>query len=185
LLDINLSDMKTQVKIKNETLIRLLIILSWIMFIGLLIKAGSIFLSYIISTINPEAAKSLHKGMNLSAYLDASFVNYTFIVGYKVILYVLQAYVAFLLTKLLSRLNLARPFSSPVVLTMQIMTYTILGIWVFAMLHNGHVAILEKVYGIVPNYISGEFLFLAGIVYIFAQIFKRGADLQSENELTV
>jgi hypothetical protein len=177
--------MKTQVKIKNETLLRLLNILSWIMFIGLLIKAGSIFLSYIISTLNPEAAKNLYKGLNLSAYLDAGFVNYTFIVAYKVILYILQAYVAFLLTKLLSRLNLARPFSSYVVMMMQIMTYTILGIWVFAMLFNGHVAILEKVYGIVPTYISGEFLFLAGIVYIFAQIFKRGAELQSENELTV
>jgi hypothetical protein len=68
---------------------------------------------------------------------------------------------------------------------MQIMTYTILGIWVFAMIYNIHVGILEKVYGIAASYISGDFLFLAGVVFIFAQMFKRGVEIQHENELTV
>ena len=33
--------------------------------------------------------------------------------------------------------------------------------------------------------ISGDFIFLAGIVYVFSQIFKKGVEIQSENELTV
>ena len=32
---------------------------------------------------------------------------------------------------------------------------------------------------------STEFLFLAGIVFVIAQIFKRGLEIQNENELTV
>jgi hypothetical protein len=32
---------------------------------------------------------------------------------------------------------------------------------------------------------TGEFLFLAGIVFVIAQIFKRGIEIQTENELTV
>jgi hypothetical protein len=160
-------------------------ILSWIVFIGLLIKAGSVFVSYMISLKNPEAAKDLYEGLDLSAYMNASIVNYTFVVAYKVILYGLQAHIAYLFTKLLSRLNISKPFNSYVVMMMQIMTYTILGIWVFAMIYNIHVGILEKVYGIAASYISGDFLFLAGVVFIFAQMFKRGVEIQHENELTV
>jgi hypothetical protein len=32
---------------------------------------------------------------------------------------------------------------------------------------------------------AGEFLFMAGLVFIISPIFKRGVELQSENELTV
>lgn len=35
------------------------------------------------------------------------------------------------------------------------------------------------------NWISGEFIFLAGVIFIIAQIFKKGIELQSENELTI
>lgn len=170
---------------KTGRLLRLMNILSWIVFIGYLIKAGTVVISYLVSTQNPEAARDLYDGLDLSAYMNASFVNYTFVVAYKVILYGLQAYIAFLITKLLSRLNLSKPFNSYGVLLMQIMTYTILGIWVVAMIYNIHVAILEKVYGVAASYISGDFLFLAGIVFIFAQIFKRGVEMQYENDLTV
>ncbi len=32
---------------------------------------------------------------------------------------------------------------------------------------------------------SSEFLFMAGIIFIIALIFKRGVEIQSENELTI
>lgn len=177
--------MKTRLNSKTERLLKVMKILSWIVFIGLLIKTGAVVVSYMVSTQNPVAAKDLYDGLDLSAYMNAGFVNYTFVVGYRVILYGLQAHIAYLFTKLLSRLNISKPFNSYVVMMMQIMTYTILGIWVFAMIYNIHVAILEKIYGITATYISGDFLFLAGVVYIFAQMFKRGVEIQHENELTV
>jgi hypothetical protein len=33
--------------------------------------------------------------------------------------------------------------------------------------------------------VSGETLFLAGVVFVIAQIFKKGVEIQSENELTI
>jgi len=53
------------------------------------------------------------------------------------------------------------------------------------MVHNIHIAIVDKLYGITSDYIPGDFLFIAGIVYVFAQMFKPGVEIQSENELTV
>lgn len=172
-------------KSKTENLLIVMNILAWVVFIGLLIVAGSITISYIVSIGNPQAAKDLYKGMDLSAYRQHSFAQYTVVVGYKVILYITQAYIAFLMTRLLSGLNISRPFSADVVKLMQQISYSILFVWIVVMVYNIHVAILEKSYGIVATYISGDSIFLAGIVYVLSQMFKRGVEIQSENELTV
>ena len=172
-------------KPKAENLLIVLNILSWIAFVGIAIKAGSFIISYIVSIGNPIASKNLYNGTDYSAYRDQSFAHYTFIVLYKVAFYVMQAYVAFLLTRLLSKLNISRPFSTDVAALLQKISIYILGIWVLAMVNNIHIAILDKLYGIVPIYISGDFIFFAGIVYVLAQLFKRGVEIQSENELTV
>jgi hypothetical protein len=102
-------------KSKTEKLLRIMNVLAWIIFIGLMIVAGSIIISYLVSINNAEAAKDLYKGMDLYAYRQYSFGNYTFLVLYRVILYITQAYIAFLMTKLLSKLNISKPFNTEVV----------------------------------------------------------------------
>jgi hypothetical protein len=160
-------------------------ILAWIVFIGLATIAGAIIISWFVSIGNALAAKDLYKGLDLYAYRRHSLLQYTFVVGYKVIWYIIQAYIAFLMTSLLSKLNIARPFNADVVKLMQRISYSILLVWLVAMAYDIHVGILEKSYGLVATYISGDSIFLAGIVYILAQMFKRGVEIQSENELTV
>ena len=172
-------------KSKTEKLLTIMNILAWVVFIGLLIKAGSIIISYFVSISNDEAAKNLYRGLDLSAYKHQNFWHYTFLVGYKVILCVTQAYIAFLLTSLLTRLNISKPFNADVVKLLQKISYSILCVWLVAMVHNIHLAILGKMYGLSTTYISGEFIFLAVIVYILAQMFKRGVELQQEQDLTV
>ena len=170
---------------KAENLLIVLNILSWIAFVGIAIKAGSVIISYVVSIGNPIASKNLYNGTDFSAYRELSFGHYTFIVLYRILFYVMQAYVAYLLTRLLSNLNIAKPFNAEVAELLQKIGIYILGVWVVAMLYNIHIAILDKLYGIVPTYISGDFIFFAGIVYVLAQLFKRGVEIQSENELTV
>lgn len=172
-------------KSKTETLLTVMKILAWIVFIGLMVVAGSIIISYFVSIRNALAAKDLYKGMDLYPYRQYSFVHYSFIVGYKVLLNITQAYIAFLMTSLLSRINISKPFNADVVKLMQKICYSILCVWLVTMVHNIHVAILEKSHGLVATYISGDSIFLAGIVYVLAQMFKRGVEIQTENELTV
>jgi hypothetical protein len=172
-------------KSKAENLLMVMHILAWVVFIGLVTIAGSIIISWFVSLGNSQAAKDLYKGLDLSAYRQHSFVQYTFVVGYKVVWYITQAYIAFLMTSLLSKLNIARPFNADAVKLMQKISYSILCVWLVAMAYNIHVGILEKRYGLVATYISGDSIFLAGIVYVLAQMFKRGVEIQSENDLTV
>src|ERR1700693_2546001 len=110
-------------KSKTENLLMAMNVIAWVVFIGLAIVAGSIIVSWFVSIVNPQAAKNLYRGMNLYAYRQQSFANYTFVVGYKVILNITQAYIAFLMTRLLSRLNISRPFNADIAQLMQKISY--------------------------------------------------------------
>ncbi|PQJ77370.1 DUF2975 domain-containing protein [Polaribacter glomeratus] len=170
---------------KTAKILKVMHILSWIVFIGLCIKTGAILISYFISTGSPEAARNLYTGLDLSEYYNHSFRQYTFIVSYKVALFATEAYIAFLVTELLSSLNLEKPFNLVVQKLMQNISYSIFNLWVLAILHNAHVKFLAKKYDYSMDLFSSDFIFLAGVIFIFAQMVKRGIEIQSENDLTI
>ncbi len=170
---------------KTANILKVMHILSWIVFIGLCIKTGAILISYFVSIGNPEAAKDLYAGLNLSEYYNLSFTQYTFIVSYKIALFATEAYIALLVTKLLKALNLEKPFNIEVQKLMQNISYSIFNLWILAMLHNTHIQYTGKKYGFSMDLFSSDFLFLAGVIFIFAQIVKRGIEIQSENDLTI
>ena len=170
---------------KTEKILKTMHILSWIVFIGLCIKTGAILISYFVSIGNPEAAKNLYAGLDLSEYYNHSFRQYTFIVSYKVALFATEAYIAYLVTKLLTSLSLEKPFNIEVQKLMQSISYSIFNLWILAMIHNSHVQFIGKRYQFSMDLFSSDFLFLAGVIFIFSQIVKRGIEIQSENELTI
>ncbi|KGL62665.1 DUF2975 domain-containing protein [Polaribacter sp. Hel1_85] len=170
---------------KTKQLLKVMHVIAWIVFIALCIKTGAILISYFVSISNPEAAKNLYEGLNLFEYYNHSFLQYSFIIGYKVLLFSVEAYIAFLVTKLLSGLNLEKPFNFNVQKLMQKISYSIFYLWILAIVHNTQVQYLGKKYRFTIDLFSSDFIFLAGIIFIFAQIVKRGIEIQSENELTI
>ncbi len=170
---------------KTENLLKIMYVIAWAVFIGLLIKTGVILINYFISVGNPEASKNMFGDLNLWDYYNHSFYQYSMIVGYKVFIFAIEAYIALLITKLLSKLNLEKPFNTQVHTMMQKISSNIFFLWIIAMIHNTHVQFLGKRYEFPMDLFSSDFIFLAGIIFIFAQIVKRGIELQVENELTI
>jgi hypothetical protein len=170
---------------KTKRILKIMHIFAWIVFIGLSIKAGGVVISYFVSLGNEEAAKDLYEGMNLIAYKQYSLTQYSIIVGYRILQFSFQAYIAFLVIKLLSNLNIHRPFNAIALKSMQTISYSLLWLWVIVVAHNIHVGILEATQGITATLLSSEFVFIAGIVYVFSLLFKRGLELQKENDLTI
>ena len=66
----------------TERILKIMKFFSWFAFIGLLIKSGTILVTYLLSISNAEAAKNMYEGLNLYEYLNYSFLNYTIIVFY-------------------------------------------------------------------------------------------------------
>jgi len=171
---------------KTESLLAIMNVLAWITFVGLLIKAGAILISYAVSISNPVAAKNLYNGLNLSAIRQFDFWHYSATVSLMIALPVLEAYIAFLMIMVLSRIKMVSPFKIEISMLLEKISYYILVTWLLTLIYDMHLKWLSKhVSGIEQNYISLEFIFLAAIVFVIAQIFKKGVEIQSEHELTV
>ena len=78
------------------------------------------------------------------------------------------------------------PFKIEVARIIQRIGYVLLGTWFIAMLSNAHTGwLLKKKGALHGDWVAGEFIFMAGLVFIISQVFKRGVEIQSENDLTV
>ena len=170
---------------KTEKLLKIMKFFSWLAFIGLMIKSGAILVTYLLSISNAEVAKNLYEGMNLFEYRNYSFIHYSLIVFYKIILFAIEAYIAYLVIKLLQNLNIKQPFNLDVQKCMQKISYSIFYLWVLAIVHNTHMQLIGKKHDFLMYLFSSDFVFLSAIIFIFAQIVKRGIDIQSENDLTI
>ena len=175
-----------ETKTKTGQILTVMRILAWVAFIGFMIEAGAILFSYGVSWINPEEARNLYKGLNLYDLRQLNVWYYTYAVSFMVGLSAMKSFVWYLVIKTLSKINLANPFKMEVAQTLERISHVLFGTWVVGMLSSAYSAWLLKTTGeAFVNYVSGEFIFVAGLVFIISQIFKRGVEIQSENELTV
>lgn len=169
-------------KTKTQSILTVMNVLSWVAFIGLMIKCGAILFTFALSLFNEIVAKDLYEGWNLYELKKSSLVDYSLVIALTAGLLAIKAYVAHLVIKTLSKINLSNPFQWEVANLMEKISIMILTLWLLSLGSYAYQEYLE-----LPNleWNGGETLFLAGVIFIFAQIFKKGIEIQSENDLTV
>jgi hypothetical protein len=173
-------------KSRTEKILAVMYVLAWIAFIGLIVEAGAILVSYGVSVANPVAAKDLYMKMNLYGLRQSNFWYYTVKVIMMIALLVLKAYTAWLVVKVLSGIKLKDPFTMETAKMLERISYFILATWILDLLHNAYTKWLsEGIAGFRDSLVLNEFIFLAGVVFVIAQIFKKGVEIQSENDLTI
>jgi hypothetical protein len=173
-------------KTRTEQILVVMYFLAWVAMIGFLIKAGGILFSYSISIVSPDAAKYLYDGLDLHELREFNFWHYTLSISFLVVFPLMKAYVSFLALKTLSEVNMINPFTSEVSDKLERISYALLGAWMIAMLSNAHTSWIQHRIGVLQgDWIAGDFIFMAGLVFIISKVFKRGVELQSENDLTV
>lgn len=162
-------------------------VLFWIAFIGLCIKTGAILVSFFVSLfVNPVAAKDLYLGLNLSDLHSFSKLYYILTISLLIVLTGLKAYIAYLAVKFFMKFKLSKPFGTELTGLFLKIGYVALGTGVLAIIANGFCKWVMKNGIAVPIDWSGnEILFFAGVIYLFALVFKKGTELQNENDLTV
>ncbi|GAB3006484.1 hypothetical protein GCM10027051_02230 [Niabella terrae] len=178
---------------KTKTILLLLNILAWILFVALCVQAGAIIVSSIVWLVMPESVDRLYKWNDLTVLFNYDHGHFTALVAIISIVTVLKACLFYLIIRLISdkQLSLSRPFSK------QVQRFTLLGA-VLALL----IGLFSK-YGVdyarwltdkkipIPDPAALEldgahvWIFMAVILFVIAQVFKRGMELQAESELTV
>lgn len=173
-------------KTKTENILTVMNILAWVAFIGLMIKAGAILVAFAVTCISPDAAKNLYEGLDLYSLRQYSMTQYTLNVLMRVGILILEAYTAYLVIKVLSKIKMINPFTMDIAKVLERISYFILVIGVVALFYNTHLGYMMKaVAGLQRDFEPGGYLFMAGVVFVIAQIFKKGVEIQTENELTV
>jgi len=173
-------------KTKTETILVVMNVLTWILFIGLMIEAGAILVSYGVSIVNPTAATKMYKGLDFYSLSQYDFWHYTGIISLKAAILIIEAYTAFLVIKVLSAIKITNPFTMDVAQRLEKIAYMLILAWGAIILYNGQLKWLSKeVAGLQERSLSAELIFYAGLVFVIAQIFKKGVEIQTENELTV
>ncbi len=174
-------------KINTNRVLSIMKIISRVVFIGLCIKTGVLLITSLFSLfMNPEAAGNLYLGLDLSEMYATNRWYYVNTLSFIVALSALKAYLFYLVTKIFLKFNLNHPFTPTVVSLIGKISHIALGIGVVALIAQSYSErLLHRGLEIDQNWGSEEFLFLAGIIFIIALVFKRGVEIQLENELTI
>lgn len=156
-----------------EWFLKAMRIIAWIVFMWMLVKAGAIVMSYGASINNPEGAKDLYRGLDLSRYYEASFFHYSIIAFYHIVLFLLQAYIALFAARLLSESSLTNLQSEKVFAVLHKISSTAFIALVVGIAHNIHVEAIAKFAQITADSFAGEYLFMIGLICALSYLFKK------------
>ena len=183
-----------EIRITTQQILNVLHIVSWVIFIGLCVVAGGIIFSTIYTLgFNPIAAKSFWNKADLSGLYDFDkgyFISETIFMS---IVAVMQAILFYLIVKIFhnKKLNLTQPFNTEMTRFISNMSYLTLGIGLFSFWGAKNTKWLVTKGVTMPDVQSlglggGDVWIFMGItLLVIAKVFKRGVEIQSENDLTI
>lgn len=174
----------------NKVVLQVLHVISWVIFIGLCIEAGALIFNFVFTLIKPIASQNIYKGLNFSEMYEKQFLHYVGVMIFMIVLSVLKASLFYLVVLIFQKINLVNPFHETIGKLIEKLSYEALSIAIISvvfiqytkqLLHKGYVVSNLEHYADD----TAAFFMMAAILFVIAQVFKKGIELQKENELTV
>ncbi len=183
-----------EIKIGSKEVLTILHVLAWIIFIGICIEAGGIiFNTFFALVINPIGAKNFWMQIDLSNLISYDSGYFFVVTGIMSIVSLMKAILFYLIVKLFynKQFDFSHPFNTTLNKFISNLAYLTFGIGLFSIWGLKYTAWL-RLNGIdVPSveelHIGGAdvWLFMSVVLFVIAQIFKRGIEIQTEIDLTV
>jgi hypothetical protein len=167
-----------------------LYIVAWLIFVGLSIEAGGLIVNFFFSLYNPEFIQNLYQKLDLTEMYNDSKLTFFGIYSFVLIISILKAVLFYIVIRLMHKMNLSKPFTSFVSRQISLIGYFTLSIGLLSYIARQTAKSLIH-YGYATDSLnqfwvdSQAFIVMGAVVYIIATIFKKGVDLQNENDLTV
>lgn len=175
---------------RNNLIFKGLHIVTWIIFVGLCIEAGGLIVNFVFSLYRPEFVRNLYQKLDLSQMYNLSKWAFFGMYGFILVISVLKAYLFFVIIRLISKLNLLKPFNSYVSDQITKISYFTLSIGLLSFIAR-QAAEKLKFHGFETDTLnqfwadSQAYILMAAVIYVIATIFSRGVEIQNENDLTV
>lgn len=174
----------------NNIVFKALKIVAWVIFVGLCIEAGGLIVNFIFSLSRPELVQNLYQKLDLSKMYESSKSAFYSIYSFIIVISLLKAYLFYLVIVLVTKIDLSKPFNSFVSKQITKISYYTFSIGLVShiaqqtaknLMHRGfETDNLNQFWND-----SQAFILMAAVIYVIATIFKKGIDIQNENELTV
>lgn len=165
-------------------------VVAWIIFVGLCIEAGALLVNFVISIYKPEIVSRLYEKLDLSELYAYSEYSYFGMYSFILFIAMLKAYLFYVVIELVSKLSLSKPFSDYVADKISKISYYTFSIGLISYIGQESARDLEhrglKLDALNKFWADSEaFILMAAVIYVIAQIFKRGIEIQNENDLTI
>lgn len=165
-------------------------IMAYVIFIGLCIEAGSLIVNFFFSLFKPEFVQNLYQKLDLIELYKYSKLIFFGIYSFILFISFLKAYLFYIVIRLMHKMDLTKPFNTFVSSQILQISYYTLSIGLFSyvarqlaknLIHHGFV--IDNLNQFWTD--SQAFILMGAVIYIIATIFKKGVDIQNENDLTV
>lgn len=167
-----------------------LYIVAWIIFVGLSIEAGGLIVNFFFSLYKPEFVQNLYQKLDLAEMYKDSRLAFFGIYGFILTISILKACLFYIVIRLMHKMDLSKPFNTFVARQISQISYYTLSIGLLSyiarqltknLMHQGFAT--DNLNQFWAD--SQAFILMGAVIYIIATIFKKGVDIQNENDLTV
>lgn len=174
----------------NNFVFKSLKIVAWIIFVGLCIEAGGLIVNFIFSLYNPEFVQNLYQKLDLSEMYERSKLAFFGMYSFILVISILKAFLFYVVIRLVTKINLSKPFNTYVSRQISLISYYTLSIGLLSLLaqqtaknlqHRGYnIDTLNQFWTD-----SQAFILMAAVIYVIAIIFSKGVEYQEELNETV
>ncbi len=174
----------------NNFVFKGLHIVAWVIFVGLCIEAGGLLVNFFFSLYKPEFIQNLYQKVDLNKMYEDSKLAFFGIYSFILFISILKAYLFYIVIRLMHKMDLKKPFNTFVSSQILQISYYTLSIGLLSYIARQLAKNLMQ-HGFVTDNLnqfwadSQAFVLMGAVIYIIATIFKKGVDIQNENDLTV
>src|ERR1700712_2229611 len=175
---------------RNNFVFKGLYLAAWLIFIGLCIEAGGLVVNFVFSIYKPELVQNLYQKLDLSEMYNRSEWAFFGMYSFILVISLLKAYLFYVVATLMHKIDLSNPFSSFVSEQITKISYYTFSIGILSYIARQTAQNLQHGGYTIDNlnqfWADGQaFILMAAVVYVIATIFKKGVEIQNENDLTV
>ncbi|MCC6288716.1 MAG: DUF2975 domain-containing protein [Chitinophagaceae bacterium] len=174
----------------NNFIFWALYVVAWLIFVGLCIEAGGLITNFFFSLYKPEFVQNLYQKLDLTEMYKDNKMVFFGIYSFILTISILKACLFYIVIMLMHKMNLSKPFNAFVAKKISQISYFTLSIGMLSyiarqlvknLMHHGFVA--DNLNQFWAD--SQAFILMGAVIYIIATIFKKGVEIQTENDLTV
>ncbi|GMQ30270.1 DUF2975 domain-containing protein [Algoriphagus confluentis] len=174
----------------TNTLLWVIDVISTLIFCAMCATSAYLLILFFYHLFDSEGAKDWMIGKDISQLFKLDNVHVAILFSFTLAISLMKAFAFYSTIKIFSTLNLVKPFSPEIATLISRISYMILAIGILGIITFRYSEILVT-NGMDLNELQSRwndnyaYLLMGSIIFVIAQVFKKGLELKAENDLTI